>query len=161
MMLAARSALRCSTRSLPRSLTARRNGSTSSHSFEEPAGADYTVPESFGTPLWRNVILFGVAAVAFYKYAPAPNDDVYLTRWIAMYTKPREYWMSVNAKHTALSQVDARNTLVVHDAMQPPVRRFRYPQGLGTGSPFLNGVGMTVDMSDITVKTDRDLEFKL
>jgi len=66
--------------------------------------------------------------VAAVKLAPAPSDDVYLSRWIAMYTAPRDYWLGLNAKHTAQQGVVADNTLLVTDAVLNPIHRFRYPQ---------------------------------
>ncbi|TFK18926.1 hypothetical protein FA15DRAFT_602417, partial [Coprinopsis marcescibilis] len=113
----------------------------------------------FGSPVWRSVAVAGLAAVAFYKYAPERSENVYLTRWIALYTKPREHWLDLNAKHAAMSQTEADHSLLLHDARKPPVHRFRYPQGIGQASPFLNGVGMTVDTSNIAVKNDRDISF--
>ena len=82
----------------------------------------------FATPFWRNVVLAGFGVAAFYKWAPAPGEDVYLTRWIAMYTKPEEYWLDINAKHTALSQEVSDQSLLFRDAKQPAVHRLRYPQ---------------------------------
>ena len=73
-------------------------------------------------------MLAGLAIVAFYKYAPEPTEDVYLTRWIAMYTKSRDDWLNYNAIHTAGSQESADQELLFHDAKAPVLRRFRYPQ---------------------------------
>ncbi|KAH6914131.1 hypothetical protein BKA70DRAFT_1260518 [Coprinopsis sp. MPI-PUGE-AT-0042] len=153
-MLAARSALRCSTRSLPRSLTTQRDGSSSSHHHHTEGEADYRVPEGFGNTVWRNTVLAGLAIVAFYKYAPEPSENVYLTRWIAMYSRSREDWLNFNAVHTAASQESANQSLLFHDAKAPVLRRYRYPQAIGQASPFLNGVGLGVDTSDLVVKTE-------
>lgn len=124
----------------------------------------------FGNAVWRNTVLAGLAIVAFYKYAPEPSENVYLTRWIAMYSRSKEEWLNFNAVHTAASQESADQALLFHDAKAPVLRRYRYPQcvlwnlsreranlldrAIGQASPFLNGVGMGVDTSDIVVKTE-------
>lgn len=82
----------------------------------------------FGTPFWRNVVLAGFGVAAFYKWAPAPGEDVYLTRWIAMYSESRDHWLDLNAKHTVLSQEASDQSLLFRDAKQPTVHRLRYPQ---------------------------------
>jgi hypothetical protein len=82
----------------------------------------------FGNAVWRNTVLAGLAIVAFYKYAPEPSENVYLTRWIAMYSRSREDWLNFNAVHTAASQESADQALLFHDAKAPVLRRYRYPQ---------------------------------
>lgn len=109
-------------------------------------------PETFGSSFWRNVVLVSGLGVIAVKLAPEPNDDVYLSRWIALYTAPRDYWLNLNAKHTAQQQQVANDTLLVTDAQLPPIHRFRYPQSLTQGSPFLNMVGTDVDMRDVVAK---------
>lgn len=73
-------------------------------------------------------MLLSVLAVGFYKFAPAPGDDVYLTRWLAYYSTPREVWQALNVKHLALTQEASVGTLLVADAQPPRAHRFRYPQ---------------------------------
>lgn len=84
--------------------------------------------EGFGNAFWRNVVLISLAGVAAVKFAPAANDEVYLTRWIAMYSSPRDYWLELNAKHTAQQAKVSEDHLLVSDAHRPAVHRFRYPQ---------------------------------
>ncbi|KAF5351820.1 hypothetical protein D9756_007373 [Leucocoprinus leucothites] len=108
--------------------------------------------EDFATPFWRNaIIVAGLAAVA-YKYAPEPGDNVYLTRWIAMYTTPAAQWLDMNAQNTALRAEVAENTRLTTSAKQPAVHRYRYPQSFEQASPFLVGVGTQADLSDLVVK---------
>jgi len=147
--------LRCAARSLPRSLIARRNASTSSHND----GEDYRMPESFANVTWRNTVLAGLAIAAFCKYAPEPSEDAALTQFMSFYTASRERLLEINAKHTALSQQTADDNLLLHDAKKPSVQRYRYPQAIGQASPFLTPIGMTVDMSDIRVKTSKEISF--
>ncbi|KAL9711782.1 hypothetical protein Ac2012v2_004854 [Leucoagaricus gongylophorus] len=109
--------------------------------------------EDFATPFWRNtLILAGLVAVA-YKYAPEPGSNVYLTRWIAMYTTPAKEWLEVNTRNTALRAEVANNTRLTTSAGRPPVHRYRYPQAFEQASPFLVGVGTQTDLSDLVVKT--------
>ncbi|KAF4620490.1 hypothetical protein D9613_000603 [Agrocybe pediades] len=132
---------------------AQRRAASSSHGHEDHQHhhQDSTVypAETFGSPFWRNVALAGLATAAFFKLAPEAGDDVYLTRWIALYTAPRDYWLSLNAKHTAQQAEASADTMLVNDAERPSYRRFSYPQALEQASPFLNQVGMNVDMSGV------------
>jgi hypothetical protein len=73
-------------------------------------------------------VLFSFLAVGFYKYAPAPSDDVYLTRWIAMYSASPDLWLNINAKHTALQKDISEMNVLLNDAKKPRVHRYRYPQ---------------------------------
>ncbi|KAF5326161.1 hypothetical protein D9611_000156 [Ephemerocybe angulata] len=144
-MLAARNAVACCSRA------ARRSASTSSHHAEPHAY------EGFATPFWRNVVLAGLAGAAFYKFAPKASDSVYLTRWIAMYTESSNYWLDRNAEHTAGSQTASEDTLLFKEAKPALQRRLRYPMVFEQRSPFLHGVGATVDIRDVVVKSDGDL----
>ncbi|KAF9451251.1 hypothetical protein P691DRAFT_663632, partial [Macrolepiota fuliginosa MF-IS2] len=107
----------------------------------------------FATPFWRNALILAGLAVVAYKYAPEPGDNVYLTRWIAMYTTPAEQWLELGAKNTAQKEVVAENTRLTVSAKSPPVHRYRYPQSFEQASPFLVGVGTQADLSDLVVKS--------
>lgn len=82
----------------------------------------------FATPFWRNALVAAGLVVVAYKYAPEPGEDVYLTRWIAMYANPVGEWLDNNASRTAIQEVGAENTRLMMSARRPPVHRFRYPQ---------------------------------
>lgn len=84
----------------------------------------------FVNPFWGKVLFFTLLTGAAIKYAPAPSEDVYLTRWIEMYRPSRELWYHLNAKHTAQSSQVSDNTLLIADAKPPPIHRFRYPQSV-------------------------------
>lgn len=122
-----------------------RKSSSSTHSHhEEHNGEDYQRKEGlcrnlrstlrligllgFGGALWRNTFLLSLVTVAAYKYAPEPAEDVYLTRWIALYTSPRNLWLELNAKHTAMEQTNSEATMLFTDAKKPKVHRYRHPQ---------------------------------
>jgi hypothetical protein len=46
---------------------------------------------AFMNPFWGKVLFFTLLTGAAIKYAPEPSDDVYLTRWIAMYRPLQNY----------------------------------------------------------------------
>ncbi|KAJ3506728.1 hypothetical protein NLJ89_g6705 [Agrocybe chaxingu] len=158
MSLAARRTVLVASRSRPAFSTQRGAASSASHDHQDHDHhheQDSTVypAESFGGRFWRNVVLVSIAGAVGLKYAPEPSENVYLTRWIAMYTAPRDYWLSLNAKHTAQQEEYARVGLLVNDAQRPPVHRFRYPQMLDQASAFLVPVGSDVDVSSVVPRT--------
>jgi len=134
-------------------IVSHRKASLSTHSQHDDHHDDHQYPkEGFSGPFWRNTVLASLLVVAAYKYAPEPTDDAYLTRWIALYTPPRDQWLNMAAKHTALSVDESETTLLVTSAKKPPVHRFRYPHLFEQKSPFLTPVGEDIDTSSIVVK---------
>lgn len=135
-------------RASPTTFVQRRNVSTASHAHEHEKEHDNTVYPSegllvqwitilecikrtragFNGGIWRKTILLSLLVVAFYKYAPAPGEDAYLTRWIAMYTPSSERWLNINVRHTAQQQRVADVTMLVNDAKKSRAYRYRYPQ---------------------------------
>ena len=81
-------------------------------------------------PFWGKVLFFTFLTGTAIKFAPEPSDDVYLTRWIAMYKAPQELWLDLNAKHTAQESQVSDNNRLIADAKPPPIHRFRYPQSV-------------------------------
>ena len=81
---------------------------------------------AFATPFWRNVLILSIAGVAAVQFLPEARKDVYLTRWIAMYSQPYDYLL--NAKYTAIVDQGSHDTLMLHDAQKPRSHTFRYPQ---------------------------------
>ncbi|KAG2361326.1 hypothetical protein BDR07DRAFT_1472157 [Suillus spraguei] len=132
------------------SLIQRRFASHDSHAHDEH---HHSREAGFSTPFWRNTVLLSLLAVGFYKWAPSPNQDVYLTRWLAQYTTPSEIWAAINEKHLSLSQQASHNTILQADAKRPNVHRYRYPQILDTGSPHLQPVGRVADTSSTAVRS--------
>ncbi|KAF8629107.1 hypothetical protein AX17_005693 [Amanita inopinata Kibby_2008] len=98
--------------------------------------------EDFSSSIWRDALIASLVAVAVYKYAPTPSDNVYLTRWIALYKTPRDKWLEINASHTAMQQDASAQNILLSDAKKDRVHHYRYPELLNQSSPFLNGVGM-------------------
>ncbi|TFK44604.1 hypothetical protein BDQ12DRAFT_595098, partial [Crucibulum laeve] len=109
---------------------------------------------AFGGPIWRATILVSLLGVAAYKYLPEPADNVYLTRWIALYDAPRDFWLNLNAKHAAQQEQVSDAMILFSDAKMPQVHRYRYPQVFEQASPFINAVGSNIDMSGVVVRGD-------
>ncbi|KAG6820889.1 hypothetical protein H0H93_010233 [Arthromyces matolae] len=99
----------------------------------------------FSGPFWRNTVISALLVAAFYKFAPEPTNETYLTRWMALYYTPRERLMQLAVKHTAMSADNSDATVLLGSARQPPVHRYRYPQSFEKSSPFLMPVGEAVD----------------
>ncbi|KAI6113220.1 hypothetical protein EDD16DRAFT_1709716 [Pisolithus croceorrhizus] len=115
----------------------RRFSSHTAHSRED------VLPETgFFTPFWRNTILLSFAAVAFYKWAPRPGEEAFLTKWLAHHSTSPEFWTSVNEQQLTRSQHMTVNTVLQTSARRPGMVRYRYPQMLEQGSPHLQPVGV-------------------
>lgn len=153
-MSLARTALRIPKQAATQAAVARRFASSSAHDDHHHHQEDNTVyPQesrrklvhhpclaltimaAFSTGLWRNIVLAGLAAAAFYKFAPVPGDETYLTKWIAQYSIPRETWNKANLTHLLLSVEGQQDTLVIADAKRPPVHRYRFPQYVAHANP--------------------------
>ncbi|KAI0758330.1 hypothetical protein BC629DRAFT_1552050 [Irpex lacteus] len=159
-MSLARSALR-TPRTLTHSFVAlRRSASTAAHDdhhdHDHHHHEDNTVypQESFVTKSWRNWAIGGLAAALFYKFAPAPGDDAYLTRWISLYQIDKSLWTDLNNKHLALSAEGQINNLILADAKKPQVHRLRFPQKLEQHSAHLVPVGQDLSTSGVEVKSE-------
>ncbi|KAG1735083.1 uncharacterized protein EDB91DRAFT_1225300 [Suillus paluster] len=136
------------------SVIQRRFVSHDSHTHHEHHDdTHYSREAGFFTPFWRNTALVSLLAVGFYKWAPSPNQDVYLTRWLAQYMTPRDFWAAINEKHLLLSQQASDNTILQADAKRPNMHRYRYPQILDSGSPHLQPVGCVADTSSTAVRS--------
>lgn len=121
--------------------------------------------------VWLGWLLAGAAATAFYKLAPAPSEDNFVTRLIKHYSTVKDVWAERNLKHLLLSVGEQTDTLVVMEATRPPVHRYRFPQCVFTlclprislirvhrsfeqHSAHRLPVGMNVDLDGLVVKTE-------
>ncbi|THU95496.1 hypothetical protein K435DRAFT_595967, partial [Dendrothele bispora CBS 962.96] len=133
-----------------------RSASTTSHDdhHDHHHHEDTTVypQERFFSPFWGRMLIIAALGGAAIKYAPERGDDAFFTRWIQMYTTSSEQWIDMNAQHAAQSKEVAERTVLFASASRPPVHRFRFPQNMAGGSPFINSVGSDVDMSDVVAK---------
>ncbi|KAI6026110.1 hypothetical protein BKA83DRAFT_3066948 [Pisolithus microcarpus] len=115
----------------------RRFSSHTAHARED------VLPETgFFTPFWRNTILLSFAAIAFYKWAPRPGEEAFLTQWLAHQSTAAEFWARVNEQQLLRSQHMTVNTVLQTSAQRPGMVRYRYPQMLEQGSPHLQPVGV-------------------
>ncbi|GJE94889.1 hypothetical protein PsYK624_110650 [Phanerochaete sordida] len=130
----------------------RRNAST--HHDEHHHQEDNTVypQETWANKVWFSWAFAGLAAAAFYKFAPSPEEDSYLKRLLDHYHIPREVWEKINLKHATMEAQASQGTLLVASAQKPPVYRYRFPQRFEQSSPHLQPVGMSADLSDLVVK---------
>ncbi|KAI0686360.1 hypothetical protein BC835DRAFT_1256643, partial [Cytidiella melzeri] len=156
-MSLARAALLKPRQSVVSALVLRRPASSAAHEDHHEHHDHYedtTVypQESFSNKTWRNWALGGLAVALFYKFAPTPGDDAYLTRWISLYSTDKSLWADRLQKHLLLSAEGQVQSLIVADAKRPPVHRYRYPQSMEQHSAFSIPVGMSVDLSDVVVK---------
>jgi len=142
-------------------LSTQRRTASSSHDHghhEEHHDSTVYPVEGFGNAFWRNVLLLSLAGVATYKYAPRADDNLYLTRWIKMYTNSPDHWLELNAKHTAQQMEVSHTGMLLNDAKRPAVHRFRYPQSMIQRSPFLNAVGSHVDMEGVVLRGEKEFD---
>ncbi|KAF9007962.1 hypothetical protein BDQ17DRAFT_1422622 [Cyathus striatus] len=153
-----RRALVACRRPLTGTLPLRICASSSSHAHEEhhspSEDASQYSKEGFGSPFWRNAILLSIVGVAVYKYAPEPSSDAYLTRWINLYCRPASYWLDINARNTAQREEITMANLILSEGKTSKIHRFRDVHALESKSPFNNGVGMNVDISDLVVRVE-------
>lgn len=80
------------------------------------------------TPFWRNTFFFSVLVTGFYKFAPAPGDDTFLTQYLAQFNTPKETWARINEKHVLDVTTASEQLLLQASAQRPKVHRYRYPQ---------------------------------
>ncbi|THH16579.1 hypothetical protein EW146_g4084 [Bondarzewia mesenterica] len=141
----------------------RRLASSSSHEehhIEEhhADSAEYYPKEGrFHSRGWTYAILAALAAAAFYKYAPAPGEDNYITRYIQHYTSPKDLWATLNNKHLDQSQIASEARLLTESARRAPIHRYRFPQSFESASPYLIPVGTNIDVAGLEVKGDKGL----
>ena len=86
------------------------------------------MPLAWANKVWFSWALAGLAAAAFYKFAPSPEEDSYVKRLLAHYRIPKEVWEKVNLRHLTMEAEASQGTLLVASAQKPPVYRYRFPQ---------------------------------
>ena len=82
----------------------------------------------FSSPIWRNFVLFSLFVVGFYKFAPSPNEENLVTKWLEHNATPREVWARLNLQHLRLTAESCRDRLIIAEAKKAPIHRYRYPQ---------------------------------
>ncbi|PWN90094.1 hypothetical protein FA10DRAFT_104031 [Acaromyces ingoldii] len=156
--------------------SAARRGAQASHQQDD----DETYPsEGFSAPIWRNTVLFVIAATGIYRFSnlhadPHPSrasssgrsapgneseDDEhdddnrpFLTRYMDYYFTPASFWKERNERHLDYVRERAEEKLLFQDAERPPIHRLRYPSTFEQASPHRISAGDQVDLSDLHVK---------
>ncbi|KAI0769310.1 hypothetical protein BD413DRAFT_81224 [Trametes elegans] len=124
------------------------------HHHEEHHDTNEYPLETFNTPFWRGAVLATLGFVAFYKYAPEPNDQNLIARFVNSAKTPEEVWKDISFKHLLLSAQASDERLLVTDAKPPVVHRFRFPQRFEMFSPNSHPVGLKIEVGDVHVKRD-------
>lgn len=82
----------------------------------------------FISRFWMRNAIVAVLGYSYYKYAPSPSSDSYLTRWLAATTPSKDHWLAKDAEHTAGSLALSQEHMLFSDAKPRPVHRYRHPQ---------------------------------
>lgn len=82
----------------------------------------------FLTPFWRNTVFLSILLTGFYKFAPAPGEELFLTQYLAQFKTSQEVWASINEKHVLDVTTQSEGLLLQASAERPKAHRYRYPQ---------------------------------
>lgn len=82
----------------------------------------------FLTPFWGTTFVLAAVTAGFYKFAPAPGDELYITRYIGQFKTPSEAWARLNEQHLIGITDESEGQLLQASATRPPTHRYRYPQ---------------------------------
>ncbi|KAH9040052.1 hypothetical protein EDB85DRAFT_1926835 [Lactarius pseudohatsudake] len=154
-MSLAKTALRAARpRAVHISCTQRRNASSGSHGHDEHHNADAASypKEGFASAGWTYTIIAALGIVGFYKFAPSPEEDNYLTRYISHYFTPSSSWASTNDRHLELTTSLQEAVQISQSGQRPHVHRYRYPHSLEVASAFAVPVGGDPEVSGVKVK---------
>ncbi|KAI9442439.1 hypothetical protein H4582DRAFT_1928418 [Lactarius indigo] len=129
----------------------RRNASSGSHGHDEHHDADAASypKEGFASAGWTYTIIAALGIVGFYKFAPSPGEDNYVTRYISHYFTPSGSWASTNDRHLELDNDQS--------GQRPHVHRYRYPHSLEVASAFAVPVGGDPEVSGVKVKGTHEI----
>ena len=120
---------------------------------------------------WAYTLIAALGIVGFYKFAPSPGEDNYVTRYISYYSTPSSSWAATNARHLELTANLQEANQISQTGQRPHIHRYRYPQcvciltislihaqcrsdgsSLEVASPFSVPVGGDPDVSGVRVK---------
>ena len=141
------------------------------HSFLYNNPSHLCCHAGFYSATWAYTLITALGIVGFYKFAPSPEEDNYVTRYISYYFTPSSSWAAVNDRHLELT-ADLRDAIRISQTGQRPhIHRYRYPQcvcilsflsylacsvadgsSLEVASQFSVPVGGDVDVSGVRVK---------
>ena len=124
----------------------RRNVSSESHGHDEHHSVSYPKEGSmpctmsvitlltseicagFASAGWTYTLIAALGIVGFYKFAPSPEEDNYVTRYIAHYFTPSGSWASTNDRHLEMTTSLQEAVQISQSGQRPHVHRYRYPQ---------------------------------
>ncbi|KAF8920026.1 hypothetical protein CPB85DRAFT_1276442 [Mucidula mucida] len=108
--------------------------------MHHPAHCSHTYSATaFFNAFWAKVVAGSAAVALAYKFAPAPGKDQNL---------------DYNLTNALLARQNADERLTYTHSRRPQILRMQAPQMLNNGSPFNMPVGLTVDLSEVQVKSD-------
>jgi len=138
----------------------RRNLSSDSHSHNENHGAEdaSSYPkEGFTSAGWTYTIVAALGVVGFYKFAPSPGEENYVTRYISYYFTPSSSWAATNDRHLEMTSSLREATRLSQSGQRSHIHRYRYPHSLEVASAFSVPVGGDPDVSGVRAKGDNEL----
>jgi hypothetical protein len=77
---------------------------------------------------WTYTIIAALGVVGFYKFAPSPDEDNYVTRYISHYFTPSSSWAATNDRHLEMAASLQEATQLSHGGQRSHIHRYRYPQ---------------------------------
>jgi hypothetical protein len=124
----------------------------------------------FSSAGWTYTIIATLGIIGFYKFAPSPDEDNYVTRYISHYFTPSSSWATANDRHLELTTSLQEAIQISQTGQRPHIHRYRYPQcvcsqsltffcmlnadgsSLEVASAFSVPVGGDPDVSGVRVK---------
>lgn len=140
------------------------------HSFIYSTPSHLRWRAGFTSAGWAYTIIATLGVVGFYKFAPSPGEDNYVTRYISHYFTPSSSWASMNDRHLELTASLQEAVQISQTGQRPHIHRYRYPQcvyvlsfslfcmlsldgsSLEVASAFSVPVGGDPDISGVRVK---------
>ena len=77
---------------------------------------------------WTYTLIAALGIVGFYKFAPSPGEDNYVTRYISYYFTPSSSWAATNDRHLELTANLQEAVQISQTGQRPHIHRYRYPQ---------------------------------
>ncbi|KAI0256206.1 hypothetical protein BJV78DRAFT_1117949 [Lactifluus subvellereus] len=132
-----------------------RGASSDSHSHDDHHSGDTASSypkEGFTSAGWTYTVIAALGIVGFYKFAPSPGEDNYVTRYISYYFTPSSSWATTNDRHLELTTGLQEAVQISQTSQRPHIHRYRYPHSLEVASAFSVPVGGDPDVSGVRVK---------
>ena len=82
----------------------------------------------FASAGWTYTLIAALGVVGFYKFAPSPEEDNYVIRYISYHFTPSGSWASTNERHLEMTTSLQEAVQLSQSGQRPHVHRYRYPQ---------------------------------